>query len=213
VKAEETVWTGALPGEGPLRIDLSKVPSDTPPKVKLLRAIWGLFQIPFWPHTGKQLSPLRVALLKLFGAQIGPHCEVGAGVKIWVPWNLTMGEYTAIGANTEIQNFVPVIIGRHVVISQRNYICTSTHDHTHPHFPTISTPITIGSQSWIASECVLGPGAEIGEGAVISVRSVVSKPMPPWMICAGSPCRSITERVIQDPGTIELKKEATTFEA
>jgi putative colanic acid biosynthesis acetyltransferase WcaF len=191
-------FTGALPGEGPLRIDLSKVPGSTPPKVKLLRAIWALFQLPFLPYTPKALSPLRIALLKLFGAQIAAHCEVGAGVKIWVPWNLTMGEYTAIGANTEIQNFEPVVIGRHVVISQRNYICTSTHDHTHPHFPTISTPIVIGSQAWVASECVLGPGAEIGEGAVISVRSVVSSPMPPWMVCAGSPCRPLVERVIQD---------------
>ena len=33
--------TGGLPGEGPLRIDLYKVPSDTPRKVKLLRALWG----------------------------------------------------------------------------------------------------------------------------------------------------------------------------
>jgi putative colanic acid biosynthesis acetyltransferase WcaF len=189
---------GGLPGEGPLRIDLYKVPSDTPRKVKLLRALWELFQIPFWPHTPGALSPLRIALLRLFGAEIGPACYIGAGVKIWLPWNLVMGERSAIGANTEIQNFDPVIMGRHVVISQRNYICTATHDHTHPYFPTISTPITIGSQSWIASECVLGPGAEIGEGAVISVRSVVTKAMPPWMVCAGSPCRPLVERVIQE---------------
>jgi len=194
---------GGLPGEGPLRIDLYQVPSDTPLNVKLLRALWGLFQIPFWPHTPQALSPLRIALLRLFGAEIGPACLIGAGVKIWVPWNLTMGERSTIGADTEIQNFVPVTIGRHVVLSQRNYICTSTHDHTHPHFPLISTPIRIGSQSWVASECVLGPGAEIGEGAVISVRSVVTSAMPAWMVCAGSPCRPITERVIQGTGTRE----------
>ena len=194
----ETEQSGALPGEGPLRVDLYNVPSDTPFKVKLLRALWGLFQIPFWPHTPAALSPLRVALLRLFGAEIGPACLIGAGVKVWVPWNLIMGERSTIGANTEVQNFLPVIIGRHVVVSQRNYICTSTHDHTDPYFAMLSTPIKIGSQSWVASECVLGPGAEVGEGAVISVRSVVTKPMPPWMICAGSPCRPITERVVRE---------------
>jgi len=189
---------GGLPGEGPLRIDLYKVPSDTPLRVKLLRAIWGLFQLPFWPHTPQALSPLRIALLRLFGAEIGPACLIGSGVKVWVPWNLTMGERSTIGSNTEIQNFVPVTIGRHVVISQRNYICTSTHDHTDPHFAMISTPIAIGSQAWVAAECVLGPGAEVGEGAVISVRSVVQKPMPAWMICAGNPCRPVMERVVRD---------------
>jgi putative colanic acid biosynthesis acetyltransferase WcaF len=198
VKVEDEERTGALPGEGPLRIDLYQVPSDAPLRVKLLRAIWGLFQIAFWPHTPQALSPLRIALLRLFGAEIGPACLIGSGVRIWVPWNLIMGERSTIGADTEIQNFAPVTIGRHVVISQRNYICTSTHDHTHPHFPLISTPITIGSQSWVAAECVLGPGAVVGEGTVISVRSVVSKPMPAWMVCAGSPCRPVMERVIGD---------------
>ena len=187
-----------FPGEGPLRINVYKAPSNTPRKVKLLRALWGLFQIPFWPHTPQALSPLRIALLRLFGAEIGPGCVIAEGVKIWMPWNLTIGECSAIGANTEIQNFVPVILGRHVVISQRNYICTSTHDPADPRFGLISTPIRIGSQAWVAAECVLGPGAEIGEGAVISVRSVVSKPMPAWMICAGSPCRPVTERVIRE---------------
>ncbi|HTJ31370.1 MAG TPA: DapH/DapD/GlmU-related protein [Acidobacteriaceae bacterium] len=189
---------GALPGEGPLRIDLYKVPSDTPFKAKLLRALWGLFQIPFWPHTPNALSPLRIALLKLFGAEIGPACLVNAGVRIWVPWNLQMGERSTIGANVEIQNFAPVVIGRHVVISQRNYINTSAHDPSHKYFRLVSQPITIGSQSWIASECVIGLGAQIGEGAVISAGSVVSKPMPPWMICAGNPCRPLVERVIHD---------------
>jgi putative colanic acid biosynthesis acetyltransferase WcaF len=191
-------FSGALPGEGPLRVDLYKVPSDTPPKVKLLRALWGLFQLPFWSHAPGALSPLRIALLRLFGAEIGPACLIGSGVKIWVPWNLTIGERSTIGANTEVQNFAPVVIGRHVVISQRNYINTSAHDPTHPYFPLVSQPITIGSQSWIAAECILGPGAQVGEGAVISAGSVVSKPMPPWMICAGNPCRPLVERVVQE---------------
>ncbi len=195
---DATADAGAFAGEGPLRIDLYKVPSDTPFKIKVLRAIWGLFQIPFWRHTPQALSPLRVALLRLFGAEIGPACLIGSGVRIWVPWNLTMGERSTIGADTEIQNFVPVTIGRHVVISQRNYICTSTHDHTHPYFPLISTPIAIGSQSWVATECFLGPGAQVGEGTVIGVRSIVNKPMPAWMVCGGNPCRPLVERVIRE---------------
>ncbi|HEY9126100.1 MAG TPA: hypothetical protein VIM62_03195 [Acidobacteriaceae bacterium] len=190
---------GALPGEGPLRVNVYNAPNDTPRKVKLLRAVWGLFQLPFLPHTPNALSPLRIALLKLFGAEIGPGCLINAGVKIWAPWNLSMSECSAIGSNVEIQNFAPLTIGRHVVISQRNYINTSAHDPSDPRFRLVSQPITIGSQSWIASECVLGPGAVIGEGAVISAGSVVSKPMPPWMICAGNPCRPLVERVIRDP--------------
>ena len=187
-----------LVGEGPLRIDLYKVPGGTPLKVKLLRALWGLFQIPFWAHTPKALSPLRIALLKLFGAKIGPACEIGAGVRIWVPWNLTMGERSAIGFEAEIYNFAPVIIGRHVVVSQYTYICTSTHDYTHPYFPLVSKPIRIESQAWVASGCLISPGVTIGEGAVIGARSLVTKSMPAWTVCAGSPCKPIKERVIRE---------------
>jgi len=182
--------------EGPLRIDLYGVRSGTPLKVKLLRALWGLFQLPFLPHTPKGLSPLRIALLKLFGAKIGPACEVSGGVKIWVPWNLTMGERSAIGFNAEIYNFAPVTIGKHVVISQYNYICTSTHDYTHPNFPLVSKPIEIRSQAWVASGCLISPGVTIGEGAVIGARSLVTKSMPAWTVCAGSPCKPLKPRVI-----------------
>jgi len=190
--------SGGLPGEGPLRIDLSKVMSDTPLKVKLLRGLWSLFQLPFLPHTPKGLSPLRIALLRLFGAKIGPACNIGAGVKVWVPWNLTMGEQSAIGFNTEIYNFAPVVIGRHVVVSQHNYVCTSTHDYTHPHFPLVSMPIHIQSQAWVASGCLISPGVTIGEGAVIGARSLVTRSMPVWMVCAGSPCKPLKARVVRE---------------
>jgi len=186
------------PLDGPLKIDLYKVRSSTPLKIKLLRAMWGLFQIPFWAHTPKALSPLRILLLRLFGAKIGPACNVGAGVKVWIPWNLTMGERSAIGFGAEIYNFAPVEIGGHVVISQYTYVCTSTHDYSHPHFPLVSQPIRIESQAWVASGCLISPGVTIGEGAVIGARSLVTRSMPAWMVCAGSPCRPIKKRVIQD---------------
>jgi putative colanic acid biosynthesis acetyltransferase WcaF len=189
--------TGALPGEGPLRIDLSKVPGSATRKEKVLRALWGWFQLPFARCTPKQFSPLRVALLKLFGAKLAAHVEIGAGVRIWMPWNLTMGEYSSIGFGAEIYNFAPVVVGRHVVISQYNYVCTSTHDYTHPNFPLVSKPIQIGSQAWIASGCLISPGVTIGEGAVIGARSLVTKSMPAWMVCAGSPCKPLKERVVR----------------
>ena len=69
LEVDERLAGMRMTDEGPLRIDLTKVPSGTPAKVKLLRGLWGLFQIPFWRHMPKALSPVRIALLKLFGAQ------------------------------------------------------------------------------------------------------------------------------------------------
>jgi putative colanic acid biosynthesis acetyltransferase WcaF len=183
-------------GRGP-RINLYKVQSPTPFKIKLLRTLWHCFQIPFFAHTPRLLSPLRIFLLRLFGAKIGPHCQVDNGVKIWIPWNLTMGHRSCIGFNSEIYNFAPVEIGDQVVISQHSYLCTSTHNYMHPHFPLVSSPIRIESQAWVAAGVFIAPGVTVGEGAVIGARSVVTRPMPPWTVCAGNPCKPTKPREVK----------------
>ncbi len=186
-----------LPAGGPPRIDLYKIQSTTPLKTKLLRGLWHCFQPPFFKHTPRMLSPVRIFLLRLFGAKVGPACHIGAGVKVWVPWNLKMGERSSIGFDSEIYNFAPVEIGDHVVVSQRAYLCTSTHDHTHPHFPLVSSPIGVGSQAWIAAGVFIAPGVTVGEGAVIGACSVVTRSMPSWTVCAGNPCKPIKPREVK----------------
>lgn len=200
--AEEVLTETGAPGlalkpESAQRIDLYKVQSTTPLGIKLLRVLWHCFQLPFFGHTPRMLSPLRVLLLRLFGAKIGTACQIDGGVKIWIPWNLKIGARSCIGFNTEIFNFAPVEIGDHVVISQRSYLCTSTHNHAHPHFPLVSAPIHVGSQAWVAAGVFLSPGVTVGEGAVIGACSVVTKSMPAWTICAGNPCRPIKPRVVK----------------
>jgi acetyltransferase-like isoleucine patch superfamily enzyme len=183
--------------EAPPRIDLYKIQSATPLKIKLLRGLWHCFQPPFFRHTPRMLSPLRIFLLRLFGANIGPDCHIGAGAKVWVPWNLKMGKRSSIGFDCEIYNFAPVEIGDQVVVSQRSYICTSTHDYTHPHFPLVSSPIVVQSQAWIAAQVFIAPGVTVGEGAVIGACSVVTTSMPPWQVCAGNPCKPIKPREVK----------------
>jgi putative colanic acid biosynthesis acetyltransferase WcaF len=187
--------TKSAPPTAP-RVDLYKIQSATPLKVKLLRGLWHCFQPPFFKHTPRMLSPLRIFLLRLFGARIGPDCHIGAGVKVWVPWNLKMGRRSSIGFDSEIFNFALVEIGDQVVVSQRSYICASTHDYTHPHFPMVSSPIAIQSQAWIAAGVFVAPGVTVGEGAVIGAGSVVVRSMPPWTVCSGNPCRPLEPRVI-----------------
>jgi putative colanic acid biosynthesis acetyltransferase WcaF len=173
-------------------VDLARDKSVWSLKIKLLRILWLLFGIAF--YLPKQFSPIRIFLLRLFGAKIGKTCLICANVKVWMPWNLEMGDYVAIGKGVEIYNFGKVSIGNQSLVSQRSYLCTASHDYTHPYYPLIWKDITIGSQCWVASDVFIGPGVKIGEGSVIGARSVVFKNIADWKVCAGNPCRIIKER-------------------
>ena len=52
-----------------------------------------------------------------------------------------------------------------------------------------------GNAQWSPNEKV---ALEVGIGvAYAGARSLVTKSMPPWMVCAGSPCKPLKKRIIQ----------------
>lgn len=178
-------------------IDLSTYRKTAQPRELILRALWQCVQLPFYPLRPRALSPVRVSLLRLFGAKIGKKVLICGGVRVHVPWNLEIGDYTAIGDKVEIYNLAPVCIGDHTTISQHAYLCASSHDYTRSDFPLYSLPITIGSQAWVASGAFVGPGVTIHEGSVVGARSVVLREVPPWTVAAGNPCRVIRPRIVR----------------
>ena len=187
-------------------VRLNTYKDERPWSYLLKRLLWSCVQLPFWLRIPRLLTPIRIALLRLFGAQIAQRCLVGTA-RIWLPWNLQMDEFSAIGDSAEIYNLAPVRIGANSVVSQRSYLCTATHDYTKSNFPIYSLPITIGPSVWIAAGSFVGPGINVGEGAVVGACSVVTKDVPSWTVCAGNPCRVIKARRLDGP--IELRMDTS----
>ncbi|WP_246113249.1 putative colanic acid biosynthesis acetyltransferase [Segetibacter aerophilus] len=106
-----------------------------------------------------------------------------------------MGDQCGIANGAILYSQDRIIVGRRVVISQGAHIVTGTHDYTDPGFSLFTKPVIIGDHAWIATEAFVHPGVSIGRGCVIGARSVVTKDMPEWTICAGHPCKSIKERI------------------
>jgi len=52
----------------------------------------------------------------------------------------------------------------------------------------------IGNDVWIGYEALIMPGVQIGNGAVISARSVVTKDVPAYSIVGGNPAKVIRQR-------------------
>ncbi len=181
-----------------LRIDLSKSVTRWDRRTKLKRALWDWLLKPVFLALPRPCSRQRIALLRLMGACIGEECLIEPGVNVLMPWNLHLASSVAVGRQVEIYNYAPVEIGTMTVISQYTYLCTGTHDYTHPHMPLIWQPIRIGSECWLAAGVFIAPGITVGDGAVVGAKSVVTKDVPPWMVCAGNPCRPLKPRVITE---------------
>ena len=58
-------------------------------------------------------------------------------------------------------------------------------------FPTITNPVVIGANAWIAARSIVLPGVTVGENSVVGAGSVVTKNVPPDVVCAGNPARVI----------------------
>ncbi|MDQ7092600.1 CatB-related O-acetyltransferase [Desulfosporosinus sp. PR] len=57
--------------------------------------------------------------------------------------------------------------------------------------------IIIGNDVWVGYEAVIRQGVRIGDGAIIGMRAVVTKDVPPYTIVAGIPAREIKKRFSQ----------------
>jgi acetyltransferase-like isoleucine patch superfamily enzyme len=55
-------------------------------------------------------------------------------------------------------------------------------------------PVVIGHDVWIGQDAVIMGGVNIGNGAVIAAKSVLTKDVPPYGIVAGNPARLIKKR-------------------
>lgn len=167
---------------------------------KLYRLCWGFVYIALFRFSPGFLFEYRNILLRAFGATIGKKCKVYRTSKIWYPKNLYMHDFSTIGPRVDCYNVANIKIGACVTISQNVYLCTASHDYSHPIgldsplMPLIVGDITIGRNAWVAEGAFVGPGICIGEFAIVLARSVVSKSVPNNNVVAGNPARFIKYR-------------------
>lgn len=160
------------------------------------RIIWGVGYLVF-RFSPRPFFGWRRFILRCFGATVGKHVHCYNSARIYFPWNLSIGDWSAIGEDAFIYNLGPVRIGSHVTISQRAHLCAGTHDYTDPTMPLIKPPIHVADQVWICADAFVGPGVTVGEGAVVGARAVAVKDVPPWSIVAGNPARVVKQRELK----------------
>ncbi len=159
----------------------------------LKRIAWSIGSIVF-RLTPRPLFGARRLLLTLFGARVGRNVHVYPSAVVYFPWNLQIGDDSAIGENALVYNLGPLLIGNRVTISQRAHLCGGSHDYTDSTMPLLKSPIEIGDDAWVCADAFVGPGVLIGVGAVVAARAVVTKDVHPWTVVAGNPASLVKAR-------------------
>jgi len=114
-----------------------------------------------------------------------------------MPWNVEIGDWTAIGEEAILYSLGRITIGARVTVSQRAHLCAGTHDYRKREMPLLRPPIRVEDEAWICAEAFVGPGVLIGQGAVVGARAVVVRSVAPWTVVAGNPARPIGDRVME----------------
>lgn len=125
---------------------------------------------------------------------MGSNCHFYPKSKIWAPWNLFCADQVTAADGVEIYNPAPMHFGSHAIVSQDAYLCGATHDYNLAAFPLLAYEMHFGAYSWVCARAIVGPGANLGEGAVLGLGSVATRSLDPWTVHAGSPARQVKER-------------------
>lgn len=127
------------------------------------------------------------------GIEIGRFCHITVHGIIQAGGRVKMGDFSAIGPRTTIMAATDDykgngFIGLKVLNEFRNVQYKD---------------VMIGRHAHIGMGCIIMPGVTIGEGCSIGAGSLVTKDMPSWTICYGSPCKPIKAK----PSVIQLQME------
>lgn len=160
-------------------IDLSKAPGhrESWDRPRAVVYCWALCELLFVTSAWQPSSRLRVAVLRLFGADIGKDVVFRSRTRVRFPWKLKIGSRAWIGEGVWIHNQNLVEIGEDAAVSQETFITTGSHAHRKD-MALVTRPIKIGDGSWVTSRCIILGGAHIGVSSLIVPGTVVAGRVP-----------------------------------
>lgn len=181
---------------GELDISQNRNAQKYPLRIQLSRLLWAFGRILFRLVPRPLYGPRRF-ILKLFGAKIGKQVNISNSATIYFPWNLEIGDWSAIGEHAYIYNLGPIKIGERATISQRAHLCAGSHDYRDPAMPLVTPPISVEGEAWVCADAFVGPGVTIGEGAVVGARAVAMISVAPWTVVSGNPAEFVKKRKME----------------
>lgn len=176
------------------QLNAFKLPYNFRGKPGWYTQLWWIVEALFFRTSPQFMYGWRRFLLRSFGAKVGKAVIVRSTVRTQFPWKVSIGDYSWIGDDVVLYSLGEIQIGTNVVVSQKSYLCTGSHDYTKYDFPINSLPIVLEDECWLATDVYVAPGVTIGKGTVVGARSSVFKSLPAEMVCMGSPAMVVKKR-------------------
>jgi len=179
------------------RLEEFRVPPGFRGRSAVYTQLWWIVQSTLFGLSPQALFAWRRWLLRFFGAKVGKGVFIRPSARVTYPWKLRIGDHCHIGDEVVLYTLGEIEIGDCVVVSQRSYICTGSHDFRSPTFDLYAKKIVIEAEAWVATDVFVAPGVRIGNGAVIGARSSVFSDVPPGAIYVGIPARYVGDRTMK----------------
>lgn len=157
------------------------------------------------------LWPVRWWIIKKSLKKTGVNFKFGYNSEFADHRLIEIGDNVFFGLNTIINTTVPVRIGNDVMFGRSVTIMGGDHNMSEVGKPMRyvksggkNEPITIENDVWIGANVLILKGVTIGEGAVVGAGSIVTKSLPPYSVCVGTPCKPVKLRFSDDDLTKHL---------
>lgn len=112
---------------------------------------------------------------------LGERVMINSGCVLYSGNGITIGDDSAIGPNCSLTPVNHAFQDGDTPINQQGFLPSRG-------------GIVIGRDVWIGAGVTLLDGAHIGDGCVVGAGSLVNKPLEPYGIYVGTPCRQIGTR-------------------
>ena len=135
---------------------------------------------------------------RAFGATIGRGVTMRPGLKVKLPWKLSVGDFSMIGEDVWIDNLHSRGDWRQcVLLAGLPYLCTGNHDWSSPTFAYRLAEISINEGAWIGARAFVGPGVTVGDCGIVTAGSVCTRSVNPFKVVVGNPAEEKCTRVLK----------------
>lgn len=141
---------------------------------------------------------LRGWLASFFFKKCGKDLRLGRDLTFYNSSQMFLGDHIYIAKGNWFSAGSEIRIGAEVIFGPQSVISASNHtkmDGSFRYGAPNRAPISIGRGSWIAGNCTITAGSQIGEGCLIAANSVVSQQVPADSLYGGVPGKIIRQNI------------------